>query len=127
MAYKGVHVGMSSSSQGLWTPNLTKRQSLRPGRRIRAVSKKLAPHLRSTLKHGPTFHPLSSNMLGELRGDQTGRYLKLSRAQAGCQGHSLAIALLLESGKSPASQQKEQTHLGGGAASFQGLQALFHV
>lgn len=72
VAYKGEQVGMSSSSQGLWTPNLTKRQSLRRRRRIRAVSKTPAPNSRSTLKHGPTFHPLSSNMLGVLRGDQMG-------------------------------------------------------
>lgn len=47
------------SSQGLWTLNLTQRQSLEPGQRLRAVSRKSAPNLRSTLRHGPTFHPLT--------------------------------------------------------------------
>lgn len=45
----------------------------------------------------PSTLLLSSNMLagrGVLGGDQMGEILRLSRAQAGCQGHFLAISLL---------------------------------
>lgn len=47
----------------------------------------------------PSTLLLSSNMLagwggGVLGGDQMGEILRLSRAQAGCQGRFLAISLL---------------------------------
>lgn len=55
MAYNEVQVGMSSPTfQGLWTPN---DQEAGSGTGISAMSIKPATNLRSTLTHGPAFHP----------------------------------------------------------------------